>query len=131
MLAALMVHHATFAAWTPVDTEAGHAAARAYVDLDTVRQSGPMAIYRQVSELTDHALDRAAGLRSIVRTSEYDCMNRRVRVLKETGFSSAQGAGDTVPIPQSHQRQGDWQALAAHPGGARVWALVCPGHDGR
>jgi hypothetical protein len=115
------------AAWTQLDPVSGATDQRRYVDLDTVRQAGPMAIYRQVSELTVYATRLASGAMSILRTSEYDCMSARVRVLKEAGFRSLRADGETASIPVEYRRQGDWYALGADPADEAVWNLVCPG----
>lgn len=124
-------HGIANAAWTQLDPDSGATGQRRYVDLDTVRQAGPMAIYRQVSELTVFATRLESGAVSIVRTSEYDCMSARVRVLREAGFRSPWAGGETASIPVEYRRQGGWHALSADPAGEAVWDLLCPGGEKR
>ena len=102
-------------------------AAWTQLDLDTVRQAGPMAIYRQVIELTVYATRLESGAMSILRTAEYDCMGARVRVLTEAGFRAPWADGETASIPLAYRRQGDWSDLSADPAGEVVWNLLCPG----
>jgi hypothetical protein len=127
VLLVVFAHGIANAAWTQVDPDSGATDQRRYVDLDTLRQAGPMAIYRQVSELTVYATRLESGAVSILRTSEYDCMSARVRVLKEAGFRSPRADGETASIPVEYRRQGDWYALGADPADEAVWDLVCPG----
>ena len=126
-LVVVFSHSIASAAWTQLDPDLSATDQRRYVDLVTVRQAGPMAIYRQVSELTVYPTHLEFGAISILRTSEYDCMTARVRVLTEAGFRSPWADGQTLRIPMEYRRQGDWYALSAHPAGAAVWNLLCPG----
>lgn len=120
-------HGIANAAWTQLDLDSGATDKRRYVDLDTVRQAGPMAIYRQVIELTVYATRLESGVMSILRTAEYDCMGARVRVLTEAGFRAPWADGETASIPLAYRRQGDWSDLSADPAGEVVWNLLCPG----
>jgi hypothetical protein len=121
------VHGVASAAWTQIDPASGATDQRRYVDLDTVRQAGPMAIYRQVSELIVYATRLESGAMSILRTSEYDCMSAKVRVLTETGFRSPWADGETASIPDGQRRQGGWSALKEDPAGEAVRNSLCPG----
>lgn len=124
-------HGIANAAWTQVGPDSAATHQRRYVDLGTVRQAGPMAIYRQVSELAVFATRLESGAMSILRMSEYDCMSAKVRVLTEAGFSSPWADGETASIPVEYRRQGDWYALSAEPAGEAVWNLLCPGGEKR
>lgn len=126
-LVVVFAHGVAHAAWTQLDPDSGATDQRRYVDLGTVRQTGPMAIYRQVSELTVYATPLEFGAISILRRSEYDCMSARVRVLTESGFRSRWADGDAATIPVAYRRQGDWYALNTDPAGEAVWNLLCPG----
>ena len=127
LLGVIFAHGIANAAWTQIDPDSGATDQLRYVDLGTVRQVGPMAIYRQVSELTVHATHLESGAMSILRTSEYDCMSARVRVLTEAGFRSPWADGETARIPTKYRRQGDWNALGADLAGEAVWNLLCLG----
>ena len=128
LLAATLATGPASAAWTPVDDASGETDPSRFIDPDTVRQAGPMAIYRQVRELTVYAARRESGLQSILRTTEYDCMAPRIRVLAEAAFASSDGSGAPVSLPISERLRGDWVALGEHPSGKTVWKLVCPGN---
>jgi hypothetical protein len=127
VLVVVFSHGVANAAWTQITPDSGAAHQRRYVDLGTVRQAGPMAIYRQVTELTVYATHLEFGAISILRTTEYDCMSARVRVLTEAGFRSPWADGETTRIPLEYRLQGDWYALSADSAGEAVWNLLCPG----
>jgi len=127
----IFAHGIASAAWTPIDPVSNTTAGRRYIDLDTVRQTGPMAIHRQVKELTVYPVRLESGPMSILRSSEYDCMNARVRVLSETGFLSPEGDGETAKIPDGYRRRGDWSALNTDPANQAVWDTICPGDPQR
>lgn len=130
LLVVVFAHGSVNAAWTQLDSDSGVNGVRdqrRYVDWDSVRQAGPMAIYRQVSELTVYATHLESGAMSILRTSEYDCMSARVRVLTEAGFRAPWADGQTARIPVEYRRQGEWSALSADPAGEAIRNLLCPG----
>jgi hypothetical protein len=130
-LIVVFAHGTANAAWTQLDPDSGNTDLRRYIDLGSVRQAGPMAIYRQVSELTVYAVRLESGAMSILRTSEYDCMNARIRVLTEAGFRSPGADGEAASIPPGYRRQGDWYALTTDLADEAVWSLLCPGGDQR
>lgn len=50
-----------------------------YIDQDSVKQSGPMAIYRQVKVLRQGDELANLGIQSVLGNYEYDCMNVKFR----------------------------------------------------
>lgn len=120
------------AQWVSVGTGSSHPLP-VYIKPETVRQSGPMAIYRQVEELHHAAAPVAresetpAG--SVWQLVEYDCMQPRVRILKRTAYSGRWANGVEVPtIPTvPPPSRPDWRNLADHPFALDVIREVCPG----
>jgi len=77
---------AALADWSRV-AETSHPEPQQYLDLDSVKQTGPMAIMRRVWELRNYSTPHHDKVRSIKRLSEYDCMDRRHRVVQELWFT--------------------------------------------
>lgn len=124
------------AQWTQVNVDVLNGAP-VHIKLDTVRQSGPMAIYRQVEEVRNDApsAPMAGGIAggntggSTWQLVEYDCMQSRVRILSTRVFSMPGATGEELPLAVTRRPMPntDWRALAEHPGGAAVFMEVCPG----
>lgn len=104
-----------------------------YIKPETVRQSGPMAIYRQVEELRNEGAPVAqeSGTRagSVWQLVEYDCMQPRVRILKRTAYSGHWANGQEIPASTTapSPSRPDWRNLADHPFALDVIREVCPG----
>lgn len=94
-----------------------------YIDLENVRQTGPMAIYRQVEVL--HHGPASQGLSSTLTLYEYDCMNAGFRLLKTTGFSRPWAQGPSVVLPASNHAV-QWLPLSLQPFGQQAFYLLCP-----
>jgi hypothetical protein len=118
--------------WVPVGTRSMNPLP-VYIKPETVRQSGPMAIYRQVEELRNEAAPVAQGsgtpVGSVWQLVEYDCMQPRVRILKRTAFSGHWASGEEVPAltTVTPPNRLDWRNLADHPFALDVIREVCPG----
>ena len=77
----------------------------------------------------EYAARREAGLKSILRFAEYDCMRARVRALKAARFAFSRAIGERLSLPRTQGRQGDWGnwgALSAQPASEAVWKLMPP-----
>ena len=100
-----------------------------YIDLEKVKQMGPMAIYRQLPVLSQGGAVAANDTLSTLALYEYDCMNAKFRVLQTIGFSEqwAQGEKSISPSdPESYS----WQSLPLNPLGQQMFNLLCPsGND--
>lgn len=57
-----------------------------YIDLQNVKQTGPMAIYRQVQVLSQGAAVSTNGVLSTLALYEYDCMNTKFRLLDDASM---------------------------------------------
>jgi len=95
-----------------------------YVDMQSVKQTGPMSIYRQIQVLSQGAALKPQSLASTLSLHEYDCMSAKLRVLQVTGFSQAWGEGDKVLVSTSPASA--WQALPDSPLGQQMVDLLCP-----
>ena len=102
--------------------------AEQYIDLRNVKQTGPMAIYRQVQVLSQGAAVSTPGVLSTLLLYEYDCMNTKFRLLEVTGFSMqwAKGQAMTLSVPSSPTK---WLPLPLQALGQKTFDLLCP--DGK
>jgi hypothetical protein len=101
----LVCSSAALANWHPLTSHAS--AEKIEIDMDSIKQSGPMAIYRQVQVRSQvaHAKDKD-GETLTTQLYEYDCMGSKMRILDK-------------PEPQ-------WQELPEHPLGQETLQLICP-----
>lgn len=99
-----------------------------YIDLQNVKQAGPMAIYRQVQVLSQGADVSTPDVLSTLLLYEYDCMNTKFRLLEASGFSMqwAKGQAMTLSVPSSSTK---WLPLPLQALGQKTFDLVCP--DGK
>ena len=100
--ALLSCSSAALAIWHPLTSHAS--AQKIEIDMDSIKQSGPMAIYRQV-QVRIHGNDKE-GEALTTQLYEYDCMGSKMRILDK-------------PEPQ-------WQELPEHPLGQETLQLICP-----
>ena len=120
-----MLMFSAHAEWTAVATHSPNDHSH-FIQLDTVKQTGPMSIYRQVEELVQTSQgDGDKGLSQLTLT-EYDCMNAKVRGLSVTQFAKPWAQGDKVHTTVMEPSQREWRSLDAHPYGAEILAMVCP-----
>ncbi len=102
-----------------------------HIDPDNVRQSGPMAIMRQIWEIDHDSSLKKYGVASVKALVEYDCQNRQRRLLKQFWFSEPWAKGQELPPPQMHQAEGGWSPIMPRSAGETVIGMVCPsGEDG-
>jgi hypothetical protein len=100
-----------------------------YIDPDTVKQSGPMAIMRQVWELGNLLEPGNAGTRSVKTLAEYDCQNRKLRVLKERWFDQPWAKGKELTPADLNKAASEWSAITPNSVGAAIIDIVCPGGE--
>ena len=109
-------------------SEANSQESEQYVDLQDVKQTGPMAIYRQVRVLTQGATVAANGVLSTLALYEYDCMNTKFRLLQTSGFSRLWAEGESIAVSAS-SGPAKWLSLSEQPLGQKTFDLLCP--DGK
>lgn len=96
-----------------------------YIDLKNVKQTGPMAIYRQARVLSQGDAVAADGVLSTLALYEYDCMNAKFRLLQTSRFSRQWAEGQAMPLAAS-SGPGQWLSLSAQPLGQKTFDLLCP-----
>jgi hypothetical protein len=96
-----------------------------YIDLENVKQTGPMAIYRQVHVLSQGDASASNGVLSTLALYEYDCMRAKFRLLQISGFSRQWADGQTMPLSQP-TGIGEWRPLALQSAGQQAFQLLCP-----
>ena len=124
----LLMHITASAEWVRVgDTR--HLKVEKYIDPDTVKQSGPMAIMRQVWELENFLEPTKEHIASVKILAEYDCQNRQLRVLKEFWFSEPWAKGKELAPLDVNQAASDWNSIEANSVSATILDIVCPGGE--
>ena len=98
-----------------------------YIETNSVKQTGPMAIYRQVNVLSQGPALLAEDLASKRSIYEYDCMNKKFRVLQSIGFRKAWATGDQVVLQSTSQNLKEWHDLPPHSLGQVTFDILCPG----
>jgi hypothetical protein len=113
------------AEWTPL-ADPSHNTVQYFIQMDSVKQTGPMSIYRQVQELAQGPGLNDARVASKVILSEYNCMTAQVRVLSVTGFAKSWAQGEQIQSADIPKEQREWRAVDSHAMGAQALAMVCP-----
>ena len=113
------------AEWQQLSQENAHDIQH-YLDQQSVKQTGPMSIYRQVRVLSQGTGLKPYNVESMISLHEYDCMNAQLRVLQVTGFSRPWGAGDKVLVTLPASGANAWQALPDSPLGQQMVDSLCP-----
>jgi hypothetical protein len=102
-----------------------------YIDPDDIKQSGPMAIMRQVWEIRNNLEPGSDRVASVKTLAEYDCQNRQLRVQKEFWFTEPWAKGKDVTPAHLNQAPSDWSAITPNSTGGAIIDIVCPsGNDG-
>jgi len=113
------------AKWEKV-SEGDASSAGKYIELESVKQAGPMSIYRQVKVLSQGSAQDLKGMSSKVELFEYDCMSSKLRILQESGYSKLWATGDALEIPVEPQAVREWHELPKSPLGLQTFNLLCP-----
>jgi hypothetical protein len=113
------------AKWEQV-SEGNVTAPEQYIELDTVKQTGPMSIYRQVKVLSQGAALNAKIMSSKVELFEYDCMSSKLRLLKEYAYSEYWAAGDEQEIVLKPTSMHEWEELPKNSLGKQTFDMLCP-----
>ncbi len=102
-----------------------------YIDPDKVTQSGPMASMRQTWEIGNYLEPGSDRVASVKTLAEYDCQNRKLRVLREFWFTEPWAKGKEITPAQFNQAPSDWSAISPKSVGDTIIDIVCPiGEDG-
>ena len=84
-----------------------------YMDTLSVKQTGPMAIYRQVQILKQGPNLLWPTAASTTTLYEYNCMNSLVRVLQVAGFDKLWAAGNTLELLPPSPDMAQWHRTSA------------------
>lgn len=125
LLALLSFCQLAFADWSRI-AEKSHPEPQQYIDLDSVKQTGPMAIMRRVWELRNFSKSLNGGVRSIKRLSEYDCMNQRHRVIQELWFTDPWAQGESVASGRKDEAEPAWHPVKAKSINKVILDELCP-----
>ena len=100
-----------------------------FVDPQSVKQAGPMAVYRQVNVLSQgpHLLTPTAA--STVTLYEYDCISSRVRVLQVVGFDKPWAAGNKLELSPPSPAATQWHTSAEASLTQPMVDKLCPRDD--
>ena len=100
-----------------------------FMDPQSVKQAGPMAIYRQVQVLNQGPNLLGPIATSIVTLYEYNCMSSQVRVLRVVGFDKPWAAGNTLRLPSPSPAAAQWHIPAEESLAQPMVDTLCPQGD--
>ena len=104
-------------------------ATEVFIEPSSIRQSGPMSIMRRVWEIRNFSPDASNQVLSTKTRMEYDCKDRRLRVLEQSQFSAHWARGEPLPGLGTDIQPSPWSDIAAGSVMATIFSQVCP-HDG-
>ena len=100
-----------------------------FIDLKAVRQTGPMNTMRRVWELSNLAKVAPTKVLSIKNYMEYDCKDKRVRVLEESNFSEYWAQGAALSVAGDITTPGTWHDIVKGSVGEIIFKRVCPSDE--
>lgn len=121
----LLTSSTVLAQWQPIPHKNSNEPEH-FLDLRSVKQTGPMSIYRQVKVLSQGTERQSQFLESSVSLHEYDCMNAKLRVLSVARFSRPWGEGNELPDSRPTTPVNVWQELPKTPLGQPALDILCP-----
>ena len=104
-------------------------ASEKFIDMKAVRQTGPMNTMRRVWEISNLAKGASNKVLSIKNEVEYDCKDRRVRVLEESNFSEHWAQGENLTSTGHDIKPGNWSDLSKGSVSETIFNRVCPNDD--
>lgn len=119
------VNSSVYATWEKV-SDANAADPEMYIEMESVKQAGPMSIYRQVKVLSQGPSLNLNRIGSKVELYEYDCMNSKLRILQVTGYSQAWATGEAADAPPLNAVMREWQELPKSQLGQATLNELCP-----
>ena len=119
------VNSSVYAAWEKV-SEANAADPEMYIEMESVKQAGPMSIYRQVKVLSQGPSLNVNRMGSKVELYEYDCMNSKLRIVQVSGYSQAWATGEAADAPSLNAVMREWQDLPKSQLGQATFNMLCP-----
>ena len=99
-----------------------------FIDTKAIRQTGPMNTMRRVWEISNLAKGNSDKIFSIKTHMEYDCKDRRIRVLEEGHFSEHWAQGENLTMPGHDVKPNNWSGIGKGTATEAIFNRVCP-HD--
>jgi hypothetical protein len=118
------VNSSVYATWEKVSE--ANADPEMYIEMESVKQAGPMSIYRQVKVLSQGPSLNVNRMGSKVELYEYDCMNSKLRILQVSGYSQAWATGEAADAPPLNPVMREWQDLPKSQLGQSTLNMLCP-----
>ena len=100
-----------------------------FIDTKAIRQTGPMNTMRRVWEISNLAKVASNKVLSIKNYMEYDCKDRRIRVLEESNFSEYWAQGATLTITANDTMPGNWNDIVKGSVDETIFKRVCPSDE--
>ena len=100
-----------------------------FIDTNAIRQSGPMNTMRRVWEITHLAKGASDKVLSTKNYMEYDCKDRRVRVLEENSFSEYLAQGENLTVTGQDNKPSNWSDIGKGSISEIIFNRVCPSDD--
>ena len=110
-LLAILVSATVSADWMKIPG-ATETAPEKFIDMKAIRQTGPMNTMRRVWEISNLMKDAPDKVLSIKSHVEYDCKDRRVRVLEESNFSEHWAQGENLTLTVLDPKPGNWSDIS-------------------
>ncbi len=114
--------------WVKISV-AAETASEKFIDVKAIRQTGPMNTMRRVWEISNLAKGASSKVSSVKSYVEYDCKDRRVRVLEESNFSEPWAQGENLTLPGQDGMTGKWSDLSKGSLSDTIFNRVCPNDD--
>ena len=127
-LLAILLSATVSADWVKIPG-ATDTASEKFIDMKAIRQTGPMNTMRRVWEISNLMKATPNKVLSTKNHVEYDCKDRRVRVLEESKFSEHWARGDNLTLTGHDIKPGNWSDLSKGSVSETIFNRVCPNDD--
>ncbi len=124
----LILSTSATADWLRITVKAGLSHEK-FIDVAAIRQTGPMNTMRRVWEISNLAKGAHNKVLSIKAQVEYDCKDRRFRVLEESSFSEPWAQGETLAVVAYDGSTAAWRDIAKSSVDESIFNRVCPNDD--
>ena len=124
----LFISATASAEWVKINGTADTSSEK-FLDTKAIRQTGPMNTMRRVWEISNLAKAASNKVLSIKNYVEYDCKDRRIRVLEESNFSEYWAQGATLTIAGHNTMPGNWNDIVKGSVDEAIFKRVCPSDE--
>ena len=128
LLLLLSVSATASADWVKINGTADTSSEK-FMDTKAIRQTGPMNTMRRVWEISNLAKGASNKVLSIKNYMEYDCKDRRIRVLEESNFSEYWAQGENLAVMGHDLKSGNWSAIGKGSVSETIFNRVCPNDE--